>query len=277
MTLQAFIDKWNGEGIDVDGYPPSNPFQCVDLYRKYCSEVLEIPQSPGVTGAVEIWDTYLKDKLDKIENTLTAVPQKGDIVIWAMKTYGHVAVYTEGDVNSFKSFDQNYPVGSKCHIQSHNYNGVLGWLRPKGETMPENTMSDDEKRSWAIVKLFKETTKKIKDGNYEGAASALVGAFKDNEENKKQVAILEELRDNLLSEKKLLEGEIRQLQKNETSWQTKLETANKLVKNLEGKLDAEVALKNKYKGYYEKALLKSSDKLGVVDLLALLVKRIIKK
>jgi hypothetical protein len=53
--------------------------------------------------------------------------------------YGHVAVCKEGDVNSFTSFDQNWPTNvdangnglGVCHFQGHNYNGVLGWLRPK--------------------------------------------------------------------------------------------------------------------------------------------------
>jgi hypothetical protein len=35
-------------------------------------------------------------------------------------------------MSSFTSFDQNWPTGSCCHFQYHeNYDGVIGWLRPK--------------------------------------------------------------------------------------------------------------------------------------------------
>ena len=55
------------------------------------------------------------------------------MIIWnkLLGQYGHVAVFLEGDNKKFKSFDQNYPVGSACHIQDHDYKAVMGWLRPK--------------------------------------------------------------------------------------------------------------------------------------------------
>jgi regulator of replication initiation timing len=52
-------------------------------------------------------------------------------MIWGGTSYGHIGIFVEGDVNSFKSFDQNYPIGSPAHIQGHTYANVLGWLRPK--------------------------------------------------------------------------------------------------------------------------------------------------
>ena len=80
MTLQEFISKYEGEGIDVDGFPKDNPYQCVDLYRAYVKEVLGFPQSPPVVGAKDIWDTYLTSHYTRLDNTPTAVPQAGDIV-----------------------------------------------------------------------------------------------------------------------------------------------------------------------------------------------------
>lgn len=104
----------------------------MDLYRFYCQDVLNIPQSPSVAGAKDVWDSYLKDYFSRIENTPDGIPQNGDIVIWGTKVgkWGHIAIFIDGDAKKFNSFDQNYPVGTPCHIQSHTYNGVLGWLRP---------------------------------------------------------------------------------------------------------------------------------------------------
>ena len=59
-------------------------------------------------------------------------------MVWSGEI-GHIAVFIEGNVDTFKSFDQNYPLGSPCHIQGHTYANVLGWLRfKKTENMPED-------------------------------------------------------------------------------------------------------------------------------------------
>lgn len=132
MLFSDFIKKWTGQKCDFDGAFGS---QCFDLYRYYCQEVLNVPQSPatGDKGALTIWDNYLKDYFDRIENTKENVPQNGDIVLWGTKIgkFGHVAIFIDGDVNKFNSFDCNFPTGTLPHTQSHTYNGVLGWLRLK--------------------------------------------------------------------------------------------------------------------------------------------------
>lgn len=134
MVLQQFINKWTGNPCDFDGVAGA---QCVDLYRMYVKESLNFPQSAalGINGkASDIWKTYLLQYFERIENTPDGVPKEGDIVIWNDKAgggYGHVAVFVEGTAKSFRSFDQNWPVGSPPHIQGHYYTSVLGWLRPK--------------------------------------------------------------------------------------------------------------------------------------------------
>lgn len=135
--IDDFIKKYDGKGIDFDG---AYGAQCVDLYRQYVKEVLKYPQSPPVEGAKDIWETYLPDYYQKVENTPYGVPDKGDIVIFGtgLGKYGHVAIFIEGTTSKFTSFDQNYPTGSLCHKQGHTYKGVIGWLKPlnKEEDMP---------------------------------------------------------------------------------------------------------------------------------------------
>jgi len=130
--IQKFFAKYDGKYIDFDGFYGN---QCMDLYRQFVKEVLKLPQSPGVIGAADVWDTYLKEHNDKIENTLDALPQEGDIIIWKRASslpYGHIAICAKAGQLSFTSFDQNYPTGSPCHFQNHRYVNVLGWLRAKG-------------------------------------------------------------------------------------------------------------------------------------------------
>lgn len=127
MTFDEFIVRWNGKGVDTDGY---YGFQCMDLAHKYAVDVVgkDIP----VGNANEMWNFEIEG-YDKIFNSPTAVPNKGDIVIWGtgIGINGHIAIFISGDTNSFLSFDQNWPIGSLCHSQNHNYTGVLGWFHPK--------------------------------------------------------------------------------------------------------------------------------------------------
>jgi hypothetical protein len=129
MTLDQFITKYHSKQIDYDGF---FGFQCMDLYRQYVKDVLGFPQSDPVPGAADVWTNYRADYFNRIENTPRAVPVRGDIIIWDRADgmpYGHIAVFYNGDLNSFMSFDQNWG-GNFCHYQNHNYSFVLGWLRP---------------------------------------------------------------------------------------------------------------------------------------------------
>jgi len=148
MTLTEFVKKYLGRKIDFDGYYGG---QFVDLYRQYVKEVLEFPQSPGVGGAAEIWDTADPEYYDFINYEPTAIPQIGDIVIWNRKAgggFGHVAVFVEGTVDWFNSFDQNWPTLNKCTITTHDYTNVIGWLRPKENMNEEQLKMLQERLGW---------------------------------------------------------------------------------------------------------------------------------
>lgn len=160
MTFDNFIAKWNGRGIDFDGYYGD---QCMDLMHQYCVEVLGLTDG-RILAAPSAKDVYLNypktfgsQYFTQIANTPTNVPQKGDIIFWGtgIGPYGHVAIFRDGNVNSFNSFDQNFPTGSKCKIVKHDYRGVLGWLRLKQQVkmipsdkilaITEGTGSDGDK------------------------------------------------------------------------------------------------------------------------------------
>lgn len=173
MSLDDFIAKYNGKGIDFDG---AFGAQCVDLYRQYVKEVLGYPQSPPVEGAKDIWGTYLPEYYQRVENTPYGVPEKGDVVIFGtgLGKYGHVSIFIEGTASKFTSFDQNYPLGSLCHKQGHTYKGVLGWLKPlkKDNNMPtwfdkflqENNLTlNDEGKIREIFGKAKDYDDKIKE------------------------------------------------------------------------------------------------------------------
>lgn len=127
--VDQFFAKYDDRKVDFDGIYGA---QCVDEIKFYFQEVIGIePRARG--NAVNYWDNC--PELTQIPNTPTGVPEKGDIVIWNAKIgsgSGHIAIAKGvGDTSNFDSMDQNWPVGSGCHFQAHNYNNVIGWLRAK--------------------------------------------------------------------------------------------------------------------------------------------------
>lgn len=139
--LNTFIAQFNGRSVDYDHVYGS---QCVDLVKAW-EDWIDCPITNGnAKDQFKDWAGYTR-----ITNTITAVPQPGDIIIWGTKIgqWGHIAVFVSGNAISFKSFDQNWPVGSVCKIVSHSYNGVLGWLRPnksKGKYMIPKNYTNNE-------------------------------------------------------------------------------------------------------------------------------------
>ncbi len=152
MTLQEFVDKYDGEFVEVAGSSNAKN-QCVDLVNAYLRDVLDHPIVEH-TNARD-FPNRLKD-FEWIKNTPKGVPKPGDIMIWQHNKYGHTSIFLDGDEDYFHSFDQNYPSKTPAHKVLHTYikPKVAGWLRPKIQntpiTMPENTpleacMSDREK------------------------------------------------------------------------------------------------------------------------------------
>jgi len=181
MTFDEFVKKYLGKGIDYDG---NGKYWCVDLYRQYCKEVLNIPQSPLVQGAFNIWETYLKEYFDPISNTPQGVPIKGDIVIWNKNVgggYGHVGIFIEGNASKFKSFDQNWPVGSLCKIVDHQYTNVIGWLKSK----EKNTISDD------LAECLKQHANLLNQLKQKDEEIAKIKEVRDDYQNKWKISEVE--------------------------------------------------------------------------------------
>lgn len=138
MTLDDFIQKYNGKVVDFDG---SYGAQCVDLFRQYNQDVLNINQPKGVSGAADFWTNYptdpnLNGNFDQIPNTATFIPSKGDVMIWNKKAgggYGHIAIIANDTATTTKfiSFDENWTTPAKCELITHDYKNVYGVLRPK--------------------------------------------------------------------------------------------------------------------------------------------------
>jgi hypothetical protein len=159
MTLDDFVKKYDGVGIDFDG---AYGFQCMDLAHRYAVDVVG-QDIPAVPAAKDEWTKNIPG-YDKIANSPTGLPQKGDIIIWGTEVgaYGHIAIFLEGNLNTFTSFDQNWPINSLCHKQQHSYGntsqGVLGWFHPQktavdAVSVPKDTFENLVRKSGEYDKV----------------------------------------------------------------------------------------------------------------------------
>ena len=137
MLLEEFVNKYNGKKVDFDGVYGA---QCVDLFRQYSKECLEIAEHTGscstTGGAKDLFMNYSKMPLEKkYFNKITNksyIP--GDVLIWdstEKNPYGHVAIMLAKLNNSVIVFEQNgfEQTGAKITVRSKN--GLLGGLRKK--------------------------------------------------------------------------------------------------------------------------------------------------
>lgn len=123
MTLKRFIVTYNGQKVDFDN---AFGYQCVDLFRQYCKDVLDVPQLPSVDGA--------KD-LIKNPGTLKVTRDSfapGDVLIYgATKSnpYGHVCILVSLlDSDTFVVFEQNGFEQAGAKLTVRDKTNLLGGL-----------------------------------------------------------------------------------------------------------------------------------------------------
>lgn len=133
MTLDEFVKKYEGEKVDYD---KAFSNQCVDLYRQYQVDVLEIKEHTGaVVGAKDLYINFEKMPLMQKYYTKVHTPHKGDIVIFGnsdTNKYGHVAIVLYATNKTIVVYEQDgfkQELGAKIALWT--YDRVLGFLRRK--------------------------------------------------------------------------------------------------------------------------------------------------
>lgn len=128
ISLKEFIDKTKGTKVDVPWGNGNLKGQCVSLVQQYIHQCLGQPMKPR--GNAKDWKkTYVNEGLGKI----TKSPKYGDIIVYNIGTYGHIAIY----INSTTMYDQNngyhdnYRAGYGSLIKGGTY------LRPNVSLIPD--------------------------------------------------------------------------------------------------------------------------------------------
>ena len=114
MTIDQFIQTYNGSTVDVDGFYGG---QCWDLWSRYAQDVAGVPQSAtntvnNLAGSVytSTWDQQpaLRDKFDRLP--AGTVPRKGDVAFWGNAPATpdtHVAIVIADQGGSLLCLTQN--------------------------------------------------------------------------------------------------------------------------------------------------------------------------
>ncbi len=135
MTLDEFIEKYNHKKVDFDG---AFGAQCVDLFRQYCRDVLNIPHTGVVVGAKDLYEKYdqlplEKKYFEKIKYE-SQTPRVGDVVIFKatpQNRYGHVAIVLEADSLQLTAFEQDGFRQDGAKKATWSYQRVMGFLRKR--------------------------------------------------------------------------------------------------------------------------------------------------
>lgn len=135
MKLYEFINKYINTKVDFDKYYGA---QCVDLFRQYCSSVLNTPHTGAVDGAKDIYLDFNKMPLEKkyfkqIDNVKEF--RYGDVIVWnESKTnkYGHIAIFIGFNGKSAVVFEQDGFKQDGAKISQRSLDNVLGVLRYTG-------------------------------------------------------------------------------------------------------------------------------------------------
>lgn len=150
-----WINNANGKWHDFDG---AYGAQCVDLAQFY-SQWLGGHRFWG--NAVNIYDQP-GSFYQQISNSPDPnnVPQLGDIVIWNIGSYGHVAICMNADASGLTTLDQNWytanDLGSNAVVVRHDWTSrkVKGWLRPKNITVAQATGGNDVADENTVKNLY---------------------------------------------------------------------------------------------------------------------------
>lgn len=131
MTLSEFIVKYKGQKVDFDN---AYGAQCVDLFRQYCQDVLDIPHTGALRNAQakNIWLDYNNMPLEqKYFVKVKGAFRPGDVLVWDGGQYGHVAIFLSMLGTNLIVFEQDGFKQDGAKISLLKPSGLLGALRKR--------------------------------------------------------------------------------------------------------------------------------------------------
>lgn len=181
-NAQTFINTWNGQSIDMDGVPASQPYQCVDVWKK-CLQTIGYPnpqQAIGGDGYADyIWYNRGELGYDQFFDYVSSA-QFGDFCIFGRSgdtPYSHVAMYVSDAGNGKANFfGQNQSGHAYCDIQAISTSNIIGIFRVKSVYTQETIDPESSNGTTVITDSDRVYAAKIV---YDTACRKLINARRD--------------------------------------------------------------------------------------------------
>lgn len=239
MTVSEFQSLWNGLTVS---FPNCSDNQCMTLVHRYVSEVLKIKDISVLARptAAQVWTEFAWGQyFTQVANTPNGVPPEGAIMVFKPtadnNNAGHISVVLAGaNINTFNSFDADYPWGTKPHVQEHSYTDaagndiVYGWLLPNGNLVTQDAVSVAD------------------PAQIQTLSDAVTSCQTQLKEETAQNAVLQSDKTNLQTEISSLEGEIKDAKSQITILQTQLSGEQQEIINLNATIEKQAASNKDY-------------------------------
>lgn len=140
----SWVRSQQGKSLDVDGYPASQPYQCVDFIAKYY-EYLGVSRSTG--NGCDYATNTLPSGWSRVKG---GTPQPGDVLVYTGNTYGHVAIYEASNA----IWHQNWGYSYVIKTTNKTYNSLStkltywGYIRPNFSDVSFTTNIDNAPSDW---------------------------------------------------------------------------------------------------------------------------------
>jgi len=140
------VSNVSGRNLTEDKYNIGQKYQCVEFVKRYYYEYYhhKMPQSYG--HAKDFFNKNLKDgevnedrALIQYKNPSQSQPKVGDLLVFSLTQYGHVAIISnvkEGEIEiiqqnpgKFAKSRVNIPLDFQDGLWRINNRRILGWLR----------------------------------------------------------------------------------------------------------------------------------------------------
>ena len=145
MNYIEFKNKYNGQYVDVDGYPKEWKYQCFDLAQLYFKEVLNVPDYV-LAGCGVVKNMLYGEKRKLLDEYFVETDHNhmdpGDVCIWDTGEAGHIAMYDSWDNKGVYFFSQNPNPSEVIQI---GMGGMYAFKR-KPKTPPLPPVTDNVER-----------------------------------------------------------------------------------------------------------------------------------
>lgn len=182
ISVDAFIAKYKGRAVDVDG---AYGAQCWDLWSAYAQQCFGVPQNQTNTtsGYADSVFTVKYGQSKALQNVFTkawGTGYKGDVAFWAKGSthypYSHVAIVIRDLGNGYLECLSQNPGAPK--VINLTKQGLCGYLRPKSLHKTTTTTKHKSGSANVLAGTYQVIVDKLNVRDKASTKGKIVAAYK---------------------------------------------------------------------------------------------------